>query len=272
MNSKPMALITGACGGIGRACCHRLGKSYRLVLTDRDQPQLDQLADELRSDGADVAAAIACDITNKTSIENLLHDAARLGTLTHLMHAAGVSPSMNMGWQSIFTINLSASQMLVETLLETISSGIVAVLVSSIAVKAAPKDMPALDALLDKPLDSGFLVGLEAIITSIDDQTSAQRFAYAASKYGVVRLVKRLTRAFAAKQGRIVSIAPGFINTPMGQLETQQGSPARAMLADIAMQRLGHPDEIATVVEFLFSDNASYVTGCDWAINGGIPH
>lgn len=272
MNTKPMVLITGACGGIGRACCERLARNYRLALTDRNQNQLDQLAEELQINGAEVVLAMACDITDQASIEILLDKTLAQGRLTHLMHTAGVSPSMNLGWQAIYKINLVATQLLVDTLLAKTKKSVVAVLISSIAVKAAPKDMPALDALLDKPLQEDFLPGLQAIMPPMADELSAQRYAYGCSKYGVVRLVKRLTRAFAANGGRIVSIAPGFIDTPMGQLETREGSPAKAMLADIALQRLGHPDEIAAVVEFLFSDNASYVTGCDWAVNGGIPH
>ena len=80
-------------------------------------------------------------------------------------------------------------------------------------------------------------------------------------------------RRFAARWGivggRVVSVSPGMIDTRMAQTAMRENPELRAEVSSTPARRLGRPDEIATVVEFLCDERASFVTGCDWLVDGG---
>jgi NAD(P)-dependent dehydrogenase (short-subunit alcohol dehydrogenase family) len=94
--------------------------------------------------------------------------------------------------------------------------------------------------------------------------------SYAVSKRAVMHLVEREATAYGARGLRIASIAPGFIDTPMGRAEAESNEQLRAMIGMVPQQRMGHGDEIASVAEFLCSPQAAYVSGCDIRVDGGI--
>ena len=94
--------------------------------------------------------------------------------------------------------------------------------------------------------------------------------AYAWAKRGVRRLVEREASAFGSVGARICSVSPGTIDTPMGRQEFE-GQPGMRQLESMApLGRSGHADEIAVVIDFLLSDQASFVTGTDVLVDGGV--
>ncbi|MFD2134102.1 SDR family NAD(P)-dependent oxidoreductase [Novosphingobium resinovorum] len=94
--------------------------------------------------------------------------------------------------------------------------------------------------------------------------------AYAISKRAVIGIVERDAPAFGARGLRIASIAPGFIATPMGNAEAEANEQLRKMIDIVPQGRMGQGDEIASVAEFLCSPAASYVSGVDIRVDGGI--
>jgi 3-oxoacyl-[acyl-carrier protein] reductase len=90
---------------------------------------------------------------------------------------------------------------------------------------------------------------------------------YASAKAGVVTLTKVLSKELARRNIRVNAVAPGVINTEMGQSIPEENR--KVMLTNIPLGRFGEPEEIANVVLFLCSDLASYVTGQTVHINGG---
>jgi NAD(P)-dependent dehydrogenase (short-subunit alcohol dehydrogenase family) len=129
--------------------------------------------------------------------------------------------------------------------------------------------MPAADAemaaLLDQPLASDFLDRLAAA-----DAVTPIGSGYGLAKQGVIRLVGREAVAWGSLGARICSISPGSIDTPMGRQEFANQPFMATMLEHTPLARLGRPEEIANAVAFLVSPEASYITGCDLVVDGGV--
>lgn len=252
-------VITGAAGGMGRPAAVRFAApGRRLLLCDLHEVPLASLADELRAAGAEVDV-LTGDVAAADFPERVLASLgdARLGAL---IHTAGLSPTMADGAR-IIEVNLFATRRLVEALRPRFAPGGSAVLISSVSAYMIPPG--AFDAELNAWLASGETQPLCAAAPSPE-------MAYPASKKGVIALVAHEAAAFGAQGARITSIAPGFIDTAMGRAEMQVSERMVQMIGQTPLGRLGEGDEIAAVAEFLCSPGASYVSGCDIKVDGGI--
>lgn len=256
-------VITGAAGGMGRPAAQRFAAQGRpLLLCDLDPARLEALAGELRAgagpDGGKIDI-LAADIAAEDFSEQVL---AALGDapLGPLVHTAGLSPTMSDA-RRIFAVNYHATQRLVAALLPRFAAGGCAVLISSVSAY-----MLADPALLGA-IRTFVLTGEDGGIARYMDEPG---MSYAISKRAVIGLVEREAAAFGARGLRIASIAPGFIDTPMGRAEAEENAQLRAMIGMVPQQRMGHGDEIAAVAEFLCSPAASYISGTDIRVDGGI--
>jgi NAD(P)-dependent dehydrogenase (short-subunit alcohol dehydrogenase family) len=93
--------------------------------------------------------------------------------------------------------------------------------------------------------------------------------AYPLSKLGIIKLVAKESVRFGQRGARIVSIAPGFIDTEMSRAEAEASELMRGMMKRVPLGRMGLGDEIASVAEFLCTPAASYISGCDIKVDGG---
>ena len=94
-------------------------------------------------------------------------------------------------------------------------------------------------------------------------------FAYGLAKVGVIRAVGRAAVRWGPRGGRVNSVSPGLIDTPMGRQEFGQQPVMREMLERTPLARFGEPEEVAAVAAFLVSDAASFVSGIDVLVDGG---
>ena len=141
------------------------------------------------------------------------------------------------------------------------------VCVASMAAQLmAARPIRPIDRIIDEPLAP----------TLLDDYRSPwvrpariPGMAYAWAKRGVRRLVEREAAAFGSAGARICSVSPGTIDTPMGRQEFERQPGMRQLESIAPLGRSGHADEIAAVIDFLLSDQASFVTGTDVLVDGG---
>lgn len=255
-----IAVITGGSSGMGLACAQRLGARHRLVLADINAAGLEVAADELRAAGCTVTP-VQVDITRPDSVAHLAETASALGRLGVLVHAAGLSPTMADG-QRIMAVNLVGTALVERAFLPLAGPGTAAVLIASTAghTGAAAKRS---DPILSTPLAEDFW-------TQLTDDIAEPTHAYSLSKRGVILYCEAVTAEWGARGARIVTVSPGMIATPMGEREFAAQPVMQNMLDMTPIRRWGRADEIAATVEFLVSDAASFITGTDIRVDGGV--
>ncbi len=262
-----VTVITGAGGGMGLACVERFRES-RLLLVDID----DRTLKRARMLAPDATLAVM-DLGSQESIDELVRQIRGFGGFDRLIHLAGVSPMMDDA-ERILQVDLVGTAALLEGLEATARAGSVVICVASIAAHLIPISS-AVAAVLDEPLASDFVTKLEQALGSPLEPGTA----YALAKHGVVRMCERTASMWGNRGARILSLSPGLIDTPMGQLELKDNPGKQGLVGRTPIQAPsdggsaelpGRPTDIADVIEFLAGPRARFVSGCDLRIDGGL--
>lgn len=255
---RPVAVITGAGGGVGLACALQLAPTHALVLADVSEASLKRAGEALAEMGA-TATAIRCDVSDAAEVAALAQGARASGSFAALLHTAGLSRSMADG-PRVLDVNLRGTALVLDALLPLAGEGAVAICLSSIG--AHRRELHELDALLD-PDARDFPAALEARLP-LEGRSGV---AYDLSKRGVVLLCERGAAAWGARGARLLSLSPGPIDTEMGRLEGLRD--ARGLEALAALRRVAQAEEVAAAAVMLCGEGARYVTGCDVRVDGG---
>lgn len=258
----PTAVVVGA-GGLGMAVARRLGLSHRLLVADRDADHVERQCAALRSDGYD-AVAVTCDVTRPDDIARLAAEAATRPAVKTLANVVGLSPAAQ-DFHAIMAVNLVGATGVADAFVDVLEPGGAAVFISSSAAHMQAVSEELLP-LLDDPLRSDFRDALAAMLGADADANRA----YTLSKAGLNRMCRRKAADWGRRGLRIVSLSPGLIATPQGAEAYKHSSGKVALFEAVPVGRECSMLEIAGVVAFLASDQASYITGTDILVDGGL--
>jgi 3-oxoacyl-[acyl-carrier protein] reductase len=238
-----IAMVTGAAQGIGRAIAEELAAAgATLVLADMNEAKLNETAAELAAKGS-TAAAFTMNVSDQDSIEaGAKAILEKFGKVEILINNAGITRDNLMlrmkrsEWDSVISINLTGAFLLTQALLS-----------------------PMLKNRWGRIVNIASVVGRAG---------QAGQVNYAASKAGIIGLTKSLAREVASRNITVNAVAPGYIETPMTAVLSEEVT--KAMLATVPLGRRGTPKDVAQAVKFLASDAASYITGHVLDVNGGM--
>jgi 3-oxoacyl-[acyl-carrier protein] reductase len=242
-DESKIALVTGASRGIGAAIADELGAAgYIVVGTATSQSGADKISQRL-ADGKSVGAGMVLDVTQIESIEQLLKSVIeQFGAPTILVNNAGITKDnilMRMKedeWLDVVNTNLTAVFRL---------------------CKACVRPMTK--------ARWGRIVNISSVVGSMGNSGQSN---YSASKAGVEGFGRALAKEIGSRSITVNTVAPGFIDTDMTRNLPETNK--EALLSQIPLARLGLPCEIASVVMFLVSDAAGYITGETIHVNGGM--
>ena len=248
-----VTVVTGAASGMGKRCVETLRGSVDAVV-----------AVDLVAPDVDGAIGIGCDISDPVAVADLADRVRQIGPFRGLAHAAGVSPTM-ADVRRILEVDLVGTALLLAAFEPLVEPGSAAVCFSSSsAYQIAMLGIDVeLQALVSEPLASGFL-------DAASERLADSGLAYAWAKRGVITTAARAAVAWGGRGGRVNSLSPGLIDTPMGRQEAEQQPVMQIMLDKTPLQRLGQPEEVAAVVAFLLSEAASFISGIDLLVDGGM--
>jgi NAD(P)-dependent dehydrogenase (short-subunit alcohol dehydrogenase family) len=245
-------VVTGAARGMGRACVESLrDKADHLLAVDQHAPDIKGVE------------GVTCDVSDADAVGGLADRVRQLGSFRSFVHAAGISPTM-ADPRRLFEVDLVGTQLLLDAFEPLVESGSSAVCFASSAAYqvALTGPNPDLDTFVEDPMAERFLDNAAA---RFDDSG----LAYAWAKRGVIRAAARAAITWGPRGGRVNSVSPGLIDTGMGRQEFEAQPIMEVMLDNTPLGRMGRAEEVAALVAFLVSDEASFISGIDVLIDGG---
>ncbi|PLR95311.1 SDR family NAD(P)-dependent oxidoreductase [Bacillus sp. T33-2] len=249
-----IAVITGGGSGIGKAAAMRLAnEGAKVILVGRTKSKLQQAAREINSDKRiPVAEIFAADVSDEEDVSELSEFVKQqYGDLHVLINNAGGSVHSRImdtapsDWDYVHKTNLKS-----------------VFLVSKMLGK-----------LMSESAENDGEVSQNRSIVNVASLSGHQAGAhiphYSAAKAGVINFTKALALELSTFGIRVNSVSPGFVDTPLTEEGLKNEQFVKAIKRNTALKRVGRPEEIANIIAFVASSEASYMTGSDVLVDGG---
>ncbi len=265
---KNVCVITGGGSGIGLAAAKFLGENHLVIISGRNKDKLYHAVKELESLNID-AEFFPCDVNDREAVRNLAGYAEKKGTVTAVIHSAGLSPNLGTT-ETVFNINAMGTIYINEEFTKIMKSGSCIIDIASMSAYLLPYLMPnnlavKSDYELSLTDPDGFQKKMLDTLHSVPENL-AGKVAYALSKDFVIWYAAQHAYIYGKNGIRVLSVSPGTFETPMGLSE---GEHAFSFALNGALGRIGQPGEIAALLAFCVSEAASYLTGTDILCDGG---
>ena len=241
--SKKVAVVTGASRGIGRSMAETYARAgAHVICVSRNEDALNVVADRIKSNGGS-ASVTPFNVSNLEEFQNLIKDTTdTYGSVDILVNNAGITRDTLIvrmseeDWDTVIDVNLKGA-----------FNGI----------KAVTRTM--MKQRFGRIINISSVVGLTG---------NAGQVNYAASKAGLIGLTKATAKEIGSRGITVNCIAPGYIATDMtGQMDDKAKD---LLISQIPLGRIGSPDDIAATALFLASDEAGYITGQTFTVDGGM--
>lgn len=261
---KKICVVTGGGSGMGLETAKIVGKEQMIILVGRTVSKLENALNELKGLGIE-ACSYPCDASDIESVKKLAEYAKSQGEIKTVVHAAGVSPHMT-SFESIFKINALGTINIDEVFGPLMSKDSCILNVASMAGHMLPESNQPVELYKMALTDPDAFIKAAVDMISKMPNDSQNGSAYTISKNFVIWYSKHEACKYGKQGVRVVSISPGTFSTPMGDVEGKEAADFAIMGA---LGRVGDPVEIARMMAFMVSDQASYLTGVDILYDGG---
>jgi NAD(P)-dependent dehydrogenase (short-subunit alcohol dehydrogenase family) len=238
-----VALVTGGGSGIGEACAIMLARQgAKVAVLDQNIEAAERVTEQIKSSGGQ-ANALRVDVSDELQVSAALDQViSQFGGLHIAVNNAGIggdqAPTAEQtvaGWRKVLSVNLDG------------------------VFFCMRNEIPAMI-----KSGGGSIINMASILGQVGYANAA---GYVAAKHGVVGLTKSAALEYATSRIRVNSVGPGFIKTPLLSAVPQEALEPIAQLH--ALKRLGESKEVAALVTFLASNDASFITGNYYAVDGG---
>ena len=239
-----IAIVTGGSKGIGKSIVEKFVKEGAIVVfTYNSSPQ--SAEDVLIALGEENVMAVKCNVTNTDEVTELIDETnAKFGTIDILVNNAGITKDtliMRMSendFESVIKTNLTSAFITIKAVMRTMMSK-----------------------------RSGRIINIASVVGLIGNPGQAN---YVASKAGLIGMSKSVAQEVASRNILVNCVAPGFIETDMTSKLSLSDDQRSALMGQIPLKKAGTTEDVANMVAFLASDNAKYITGQVFAVDGGM--
>jgi len=241
--SNRVAIVTGSAQGLGSAMAIRLAKEgVKVVVTDFNIEKINEVVAQIKNNGGD-AIGFKCDVTNRVEVRELGENVINhYGKIDILVNNAGITRDASFKkmtdeqWDAVLDVDLKSIFIVTQELYKYMENN-----------------------------KYGRIINISSVVGLSGNFGQSN---YSAAKAGVIGLTKTLAIEFGKNGITVNAVAPGFINTDMTKVMPVHAKDK--MIASIPVGRPGEPEDIASAVAFLASDETGFISGVTLSVNGGM--